>query len=480
MADDKKKKKNFSVGGLGGKSTTGAAGEWDVVGKNLDKANPWLDEKADEFFKKEEDYLQEGYDNWNDLEAPDLQQIDFDNEEWLSDYNPDAFVNPGADVSYQDVDTRLADLSTVGRSEMDNINVDPRLVDTQMGSLAALEDLASNGGMTIQDEANLSRIRNDAASADKGRRDAILQNMEARGMGGSGMELLAQLQSSQVATDRNAQEGLDVAGMAQQRALDALMQGGNLAGSIRGQEFGEGAAKAGANDAIAKFNAQNANQNSQFNTGAQNNMATFNATNKLNTDMSNRDTNFEANKINTGYANDASKYNHAGKQTTANNNVAINNDGKMYNESTLPQNQFNNNVTLTKGQTAQSDKLADVYGAKGNKQADENEKRKKTVVETAGKIMAMSDERQKKDVSKISSEEINEFLSAVSPKKFKYKDDSKSGTAGGDRVGFMAQDVENTSLGKRLITEKDGVKMFDKDNLDGIILAALANMKGKK
>lgn len=93
---------------------------------------------------------------------------------------------------------------------------------------------------------------------------------------------------------------------------------------------------------------------------------------------------------------------------------------------------------------------------------------------------AMSDEREKKKIGRISDDELDEFLSAVEPKTYEYKSD-KPGTAPGKRVGFMMQDVQGTKLGDEMTRKGPaGEIMYDRDNLNGIILAALARDAKKR
>lgn len=170
-------------------------------------------------------------------------------------------------VSQGELTAEQAQTMLAERSDMNNISTDPAMKKAQMDALLGLQDISGNGGMTTMDKANLSKIQSQEDSAQRGKREAILQNAQARGMGGSGLELMSQMQNQQESATRQSQRDLDVAGMAQQRALDALMQGGSMAGQIQNQDFNQQAAKAQANDAISKFNAQNQNQMSQFNAG---------------------------------------------------------------------------------------------------------------------------------------------------------------------------------------------------------------------
>ena len=155
-------------------------------------------------------------------------------------------------------------------SEWEGVQTDPMLRDRQLASMGALDEIIGAGGMTQTDEANLGRIQSQAATADRGRRDAIMQNAAMRGMGGGGNELVAQLQSSQAAANQQAQQGLDVSGMAQQRALAAISGQGQMAGQIRGQDFGEAGQRASNLDAIGQFNKANTMDTNRYNTDVRN------------------------------------------------------------------------------------------------------------------------------------------------------------------------------------------------------------------
>lgn len=311
--------------------------------------------------KKAKKYLNQSLDEWGNVKAPTINPVDLEGYDWLGDLGAE-HVNAGADVGYNDITSNLAQFSEAGPSAMEGVKTDPRLQENQMASLAALEDIYKSGGMTAADQANLSKIQTQAQTADRGRRGAIQQQMASRGMGGSGMDLLAQLQSSQAATDQMGQQGLDVAGMAQDRALNAMLQSGELAGGIRGQQFGEQSQVASARDAINKFNAQNRNQMSQFNAGAMNDTAQFNAGNQLRTDMSNRDTRIGVDTTNANFRQGAGQYNNQGRQATANAGVDTRNQQQMTNKVQLPQQNFQNQVTVAGGKSGAAGQAMNYYG----------------------------------------------------------------------------------------------------------------------
>lgn len=410
-------------------------------------------------------------DEFGNVITPEFDKFDPENYKYLGDYNAQN-VDPGADVNYEGYDPRLANTELADRSDMNNISTDPRLKDDQMQSLAALQELANNGGMSAADEANLSKIQSEVGQADRGRRDAIKQNMAQRGMGGSGMDLLAQLDSSQAATDRASQSGLDVAGMAQQRALDAMLKGGGLAGDIRGQDFGEKAQVAQANDIINKFNTSNTNQGNQFNTGAQNQAAQYNAGNKLANAQYNRNTALGANQWNAAANNQAGQFNNTGRQNIANANTELSNQAQMQNQFTQPQQQFQDQLNKANGK-------AGAYEKQASLEDEQAARRVKGVQQGTNSTMSgiASDERVKKDIKHIDPADLNDFLKAVQPKQFKYRNPEQPNQKPGDRIGFLLQDVQGTKLGKA-ITQKDqnGHMQFDKDNLDGIMLAAMSQL----
>lgn len=105
---------------------------------------------------------------------------------------------------------------------------------------------------------------------------------------------------------------------------------------------------------------------------------------------------------------------------------------------------------------------------------------------TGGASAALSDEREKKNV-KSGSKSVSEFLDKLSSKNYEYKDTSKPGTAPGNRVGVMAQDLEKSDMGKTLVKDTPQGKMVDTQQGFGAILAAqselnerLKKLEGKK
>lgn len=144
-----------------------------------------------------------------------------------------------------------------GDTAFSDVNVDPVAKAAQRRAYERLMEMGTQTGLSVEDRAALDEARAETSRQEQGQRAAILEGARARGMGGSGMELQAQLAAQQGAADRNAMAGTQAAAEARRRAMQALVAAGGQASQARGQDFGEQAAKAQARDAISRFNAEN-------------------------------------------------------------------------------------------------------------------------------------------------------------------------------------------------------------------------------
>lgn len=163
-----------------------------------------------------------------------------------------------------------AQAALVDTNAYEGINVDPGMRAAQMEALQGLQDVYQQGGLTAMDRSKIQQIQDEQSQFEKGQREAIMDNSRRRGVSGSGMEIAAQLMAQQEGANRAGRAGLDVAAMAQQRALEAMMQSGQLGGQIEDRSYGQQAQKAAAANEIAKFNASNMQQVNLTNTAARN------------------------------------------------------------------------------------------------------------------------------------------------------------------------------------------------------------------
>jgi hypothetical protein len=316
-------------------------------------------------------------------------------------------------------------------SQMENISLDPRLQQAQMDALAGLQDISQNKGLTDMDRAQLSQIGNEEATRSKGAREAILQNAQARGMGGSGLELMSQLQNQQDAATRQSVRDTGIAGQAQARALEALKSAGTLGGQIGQQQFSQKSDIAQAQDRINQFNTQNKQQVSNINTAANNAAQTANL---------------------------------AAKQNISNANVGTANQEQQYNKE-LQQKQFSNELAKANGQAGalQAQAQADA-AAEAAKQAST----KQLIGAGLGAAATLSDERLKENVEPF---DASKFLDSLTGYNYNYKD-QKNGK--GKQVGVMAQDVEKEA--PQMVEETPEGKAIDYNKAGGPLFASISNI----
>lgn len=307
---------------------------------------------------------------WDGLAAPVLKAPEVSSYVDLGAYTPTQVSGPEK-VSFNIDPAAQALAAQAGPSAFGNIATDPRLQDAQYQSLGALDEIIKGGGLSAQDQAALSRIQSDVGQADRGRREAILQNLGARGMGGSGQELLAQLSSSQAATDRANQSGLDIAGMGQQRSLDAILNRSNMAGGMQAQDFGQQAQAASAQDIIGRFNAGNTQQTALANMGAQNDINAKRAAGKLGAQQFNVNAGQQNKMFNANAATDAAKFGAANAQGISNlNTEAINNQAQA--KAALPQQNFMNRTAIASGKQGAALPAVGYYQGLGDRKAQES------------------------------------------------------------------------------------------------------------
>lgn len=142
-------------------------------------------------------------------------------------------------------------------SEVSQLKEDPELRQNQLN---ALEELHKRGkvGLTPEEKAEFNALRAQNQRDLESKRQQILQSYQARGLGGGGQELAAQLAVAQQGAQIGSEQGDRMAAEASRRALQSILSGGQLAGSMRAQDFDVNRAKAQAADEVNRFNTENA------------------------------------------------------------------------------------------------------------------------------------------------------------------------------------------------------------------------------
>ncbi len=207
-------------------------------------------------------------------------------------------MNPEAYRVLVKVNPELESQVLLQDSNMGGISLNPEYQKAQLAALSKLQDITGNNGRDAQFEADAARLQSDVNTNLQGQTGAIRQDMAQRGLSGGMSELVARQMASQQGANRQAQMGLDLNAQAQKRALDALMNQGNLGGQMQAQEFSQKSDIAKSQDLVNQFNARNSQDLSARNADRRNNAMTYNADNENKTGMAN-----------TAARNDAQMYN---------------------------------------------------------------------------------------------------------------------------------------------------------------------------
>lgn len=166
-----------------------------------------------------------------------------------------------------------------GYSKVSQIQEKPELKDAQMQALQTLGQ-RSRTGLGPEDRAALNQVRSEIQRDQEAKRQQIIQQAQARGMSGSGAELISQLTGNQASANTAAMQGEQLAGNASARALEALKAYGGMAGQVRGQDFDIERAKADAADQFKRFDTQNQVEQQARNVAARNQAQAANLANK--------------------------------------------------------------------------------------------------------------------------------------------------------------------------------------------------------
>lgn len=143
----------------------------------------------------------------------------------------------------------------LGPSALENIQEDPAGRQSQLEAMAALQELAQNGGLSLADLQALNQIEGRLNQQDTARRKGLANEFAARGQLGAGAQLAMAMRGQQDAAQNANQRAESVAAQAQQRALNAILQRGQLGRQMSGDKYGRDRDAALARDAIEARNA---------------------------------------------------------------------------------------------------------------------------------------------------------------------------------------------------------------------------------
>lgn len=165
---------------------------------------------------------------------------------------------------------------TQAATELNKIQeVNPEAKQAQMNALQLLGKSAK-AGLTPEDRLAYNKLRAETQRDAEAKRQQIMQQFQARGQGGSGNELIAQLQGGQSAADRMSMAGDEISAQAAANRMSAISALGSLGQNIRAQDYGIASDKASAQDVINAANTQMAASRQMRNIGSQNQAQQFN------------------------------------------------------------------------------------------------------------------------------------------------------------------------------------------------------------
>lgn len=352
-----------------------------------------------------------------------------------------------------------------GETNLAEISLDPRYRDAELAALAELEDQANNG-FTARDRAEMAQVEQSVNRANRGRIGAIQQNMQARGMSGSGMDLLAQMQSAQDSAELEAMRALEREALMQGRKQEATARMGNLASTLQSRDFGQQAQQAAAQDAIDRFNIANKNDVSKYNNSG------LNSSKNANWDRANQISDLNA----------AAKYDHSKNILGANQNQV----GMNYNYSVEKENRARGDAAAAEDRAGgkmgalmgiAGGVAGGVYGGPAGASAGYqvgsgvgNQVGRNTHRNNA----YGSDKRLKENIQDEHPLEIEAFLDSIAPKSFDYKEGEKG------RHGVLADDLSKTSIGRSIVVDdENGMKNIKVNDAISALLQAVAHINKK-
>lgn len=172
-----------------------------------------------------------------------------------------------------------AEAQLLSSNAFNDIVTDPSYTGAAKQALQQMQDIATKGGLTAVDKAQLNDITNQQNQEAKSRNASIMQNAQERGTGSSDLNIVNQLLNEQSAADRASNSGVQVAANAEARALQAMQAAGAQGSALEKQAYAEEANKAQAQNAIDLFNKQTLNQTNLYNTDTANRAQAANLSN---------------------------------------------------------------------------------------------------------------------------------------------------------------------------------------------------------
>lgn len=200
------------------------------------------------------DQLRRNQELYGNLKTPNYKDYDPEAYQYAGDLNPE-------DAKYQ------------------GISEDPLLRSRQLAALDKLSGLA-NTGLSDVDQAGYAQAQNVGSRLIKQGTAAALQNAQARGVGGSGLEFAMREQANQDGAEQARQSAMaQAADAARMRAAYQTAYGSALSGQ-RDQDYRANAANSGIINQFNQLNTQAHNASQERNLGARQTVGNANVDNR--------------------------------------------------------------------------------------------------------------------------------------------------------------------------------------------------------
>ena len=149
-------------------------------------------------------------------------------------------------------------------SAYNNISLDPATRQAQINALGQYSNIANTGGLDANAKLALQQAMDQANIQSQGAQGAIQNQAQAMGQGGGDFALTQRAIAAQGASNTGAEQGLQTAVMAEANRENALNQMANIGGQVNASDYGQAATAAGAQN---KINAANQGFQNQANVG---------------------------------------------------------------------------------------------------------------------------------------------------------------------------------------------------------------------
>lgn len=180
-----------------------------------------------------------------------------------------------------------------GQTELGGVRKNAKYGTAEDQALSQLMEEATSGKLNARDQQKLEAAKGQAANYERGTTGAMESRMRSRGSYDSGAQTAQALAAQQGGIDRAYQGGIDTAAASSDRALQALIAGGQYARGLTEDDLKRQSMQAMAQDRINTFNIgqrekqgmfDNANAQQDFNNQMRLSGAKYGATNELASD----------------------------------------------------------------------------------------------------------------------------------------------------------------------------------------------------